>query len=217
MTTTSSPSTSHVDPPEFTGGRWLAKGALDRTLAGLALLLLCPLLLAVVAAIRLSSTGPALFGQSRCGRGGERFRMYKFRTMYPDAEARLADLAHRNESDGLLFKIRDDPRVTPLGRLLRRTSIDELPQLLNVLRGQMSLVGPRPLPVVDSDLTGDARMRLLVRPGITGLWQVSGRSRLSWPETVRLDLYYVQNWSIGLDLLILLRTAGAVFRGTGAC
>ena len=201
---------SQTNQPRLTGWRRLIKGFLDRTLAGLALLLLCPLLCAVVVAVRLS-------GQSRCGRDGERFRMYKFRTMYADAEEQLADLAHRNEADGLLFKIRNDPRITPLGRLLRRTSVDELPQLVNVLRGQMSLVGPRPLPVAERDLTGDARRRLLVQPGITGLWQVSGRSRLDWSETVRLDLYYVDNWSIGLDLRILLRTAGAVIRGVGAC
>ena len=129
---------------------------------------------------------------------------------------RLAELAGRNETDGLLFKISADPRITGIGRFLRRTSIDELPQLLNVLRGDMSLVGPRPLPVKDSDFTGDVRRRLLVRPGITGLWQVNGRSQLSWEDAVRLALYYVENWSIALDLAILARTVGAVLRGTGA-
>lgn len=206
----------HVDEPEFTGGRRLAKNLLDRVVAAFGLLLLAPLLGVVALAVRLSSPGPALFRQRRIGRGGTEFHVVKFRTMYQDAEQRLATLTDRNESDGLLFKIRDDPRVTPLGALLRRTSLDELPQLINVLRGEMSLVGPRPLPVKDSDFRGEARRRLLVKPGITGLWQVSGRSELSWEDAVRLDLYYVENWSISLDLAILLRTVGAVVRGTGA-
>ena len=206
----------HVDEPEFTGGKRLAKAVTDRMLAAVALLALAPVLLPVVALVRLTSPGPALFRQVRIGREGREFRVVKFRTMYVDAEARLAELSGRNETDGLLFKIADDPRVTPLGRWLRRTSVDELPQLLNILRGDMSLVGPRPLPVKDSDFTGDVRRRLLVRPGITGLWQVNGRSSLSWEDAVRLDLYYVENWSIALDLAILLRTAGAVLRGTGA-
>jgi exopolysaccharide biosynthesis polyprenyl glycosylphosphotransferase len=206
----------HVDEPEFTGGKRLAKAVLDRALAAAALVLLAPVLVPVAVAIRLDSPGPALFRQVRIGREGREFRVVKFRTMYIDAEQRLAELAARNETDGLLFKITDDPRITRIGRFLRRTSIDELPQLLNVLRGDMSLVGPRPLPVKDSDFTGDVRRRLLVRPGITGLWQVNGRSQLSWEDSVRLDLYYVENWSIALDLSILLRTAGAVCRGTGA-
>jgi exopolysaccharide biosynthesis polyprenyl glycosylphosphotransferase len=207
----------HVDEPEFTGGKRVAKAVLDRMLAALALILLAPVLLSVALGIRLGSPGPALFRQVRIGRGGREFRVVKFRTMYVDAERRRAGLAARNETDGLLFKILGDPRITRLGRLLRRTSIDELPQLLNVLRGDMSLVGPRPLPVKDSDFTGDVRRRLLVRPGITGLWQVNGRSRLSWDDAVRLDLYYVENWSIALDVTILVRTVGAVLRGTGAC
>jgi exopolysaccharide biosynthesis polyprenyl glycosylphosphotransferase len=206
----------HVDEPEFTGGKRLAKAVLDRVLAAAALVLLAPVLVPVAILVRLDSRGPALFRQVRIGREGREFRVVKFRTMYVDAEARLAELRERNETDGLLFKISDDPRVTRVGRFLRRTSIDELPQLLNVLRGDMSLVGPRPLPVKDSDFTGDVRRRLLVRPGITGLWQVNGRSDLSWDDAVRLDLYYVENWSIALDLAILLRTVGAVVRGTGA-
>jgi len=206
----------HVDEPEFTGGKRLAKAVTDRVLAAVALLALAPVLLPVAALVRLTSPGPALFRQVRIGREGREFRVVKFRTMYVDAEARLAELSGRNETDGLLFKIADDPRVTPLGRWLRRTSVDALPQLLNILRGDMSLVGPRPLPVKDSDFTGDVRRRLLVRLGITGLWQVNGRSSLSWEDAVRLDLYYVENWSIALDLAILLRTAGAVLRGTGA-
>ena len=206
----------HVDEPEFTGGTRLAKAVLDRALAAAALVLLAPVLVLVAAAIRLDSRGPALFRQVRIGRAGHEFRVVKFRTMYVDAEQRLVELVERNETDGLLFKITDDPRITRIGRFLRRTSIDELPQLLNVLLGDMSLVGPRPLPVKDSDFTGDVRRRLLVRPGMTGLWQVNGRSQLSWEDAVRLDLYYVENWSIALDLAILLRTVGAVLRGTGA-
>lgn len=206
----------HVDEPEFSGGKRLTKAVLDRALAAAALVLLAPLLVPVAIAVRLGSPGPALFRQVRIGRDGREFRVVKFRTMYVDAEQRLSELLQRNETDGLLFKITDDPRITRTGRFLRRTSIDELPQLLNVLRGDMSLVGPRPLPVKDSDFTGDTRRRLLVRPGITGLWQVNGRSRLGWEDAVRLDLYYVENWSIALDLAILLRTVGAVVRGTGA-
>jgi lipopolysaccharide/colanic/teichoic acid biosynthesis glycosyltransferase len=136
--------------------------------------------------------------------------------MYTDAEDRLADMSDQNESDGLLFKIRNDPRVFPVGRILRATSLDELPQLINVLLGEMSIVGPRPLPAEDGDFLGDVRRRLLVRPGITGLWQVSGRSDLSWDDAVRLDLYYVDNWSLVLDLHILWRTIGVVLRRKGA-
>jgi exopolysaccharide biosynthesis polyprenyl glycosylphosphotransferase len=206
----------HVDQPEFTGAKRVAKSVLDRIVAVGLLVVLLPVLLPAALAIRLTSRGPAVFRQTRIGRGGREFQVIKFRTMYRDAEQRLGDLGALNDGDGLLFKIYDDPRVTPLGRLLRRSSIDELPQLLNVVRGDMALVGPRPLPVKDADFTGDVRRRLLVRPGITGLWQVNGRSRLSWEDAIRLDLYYVENWSISLDLAILLRTAAAVVRGTGA-
>jgi lipopolysaccharide/colanic/teichoic acid biosynthesis glycosyltransferase len=136
--------------------------------------------------------------------------------MYTDAEERVAELEDLNESDGLLFKIRDDPRVFPVGRYLRAFSLDELPQLINVLVGEMSLVGPRPLPAEDGDFLGDVRRRLLVRPGITGLWQVSGRSDLSWDDAVRLDLYYVDNWSLVLDLHTMWRTIGVVLRRKGA-
>jgi lipopolysaccharide/colanic/teichoic acid biosynthesis glycosyltransferase len=166
--------------------------------------------------IRATSEGPALFRQTRIGRDGEEFRVVKFRTMYQDAEARRAELLGDNETDGLLFKMSDDPRITKPGKVLRRTSIDELPQLINVFKGEMSLVGPRPLPVDDSDFKGHVRRRLLVRPGITGLWQVSGRSDITWDEAVRLDLYYVENWSLALDLTILMRTVLAVWRGEGA-
>ncbi len=206
----------HVDEPELTGGKRVAKAVLDRVLAAIALVMLSPILVPVAVAIRVTSPGLALFRQTRIGRNGHEFEVVKFRTMHVDAEARLAELRGLNETDGLLFKIAGDPRITRIGGFLRRSSIDELPQLLNVVRGDMSLVGPRPLPVKDCDFTGDVRRRLLVRPGITGLWQVNGRSQLSWEDAVRLDLYYVENWSIALDLTILGRTVGAVLKGTGA-
>ena len=161
--------------------------------------------------IRLGSPGPVLFRQVRVGRDGGEFPIYKFRSMYVDAEQRLAELRHLNEHDGVLFKMRNDPRVTPVGRWLRRLSLDELPQLLNVLKGDMSLVGPRPpLPEEVAAYPDDVRRRLAVKPGMTGLWQVSGRSDLPWEEAVRLDLRYVENWSLTLDLVILMRTVTAV-------
>ena len=174
------------------------------------------MLLLAALAVRLDSPGPAFFRQVRVGRDGRAFRCLKLRTMHVHAEARLGDLAGRNEGDGLLFKIKEDPRITRVGRFLRRSSIDELPQLWNVVRGDMSLVGPRPLAVKDEEFRGDTRRRLLVRPGITGLWQVSGREEQSWEDAVRLDLYYVENWSIPLDFIILARTALLVLRGSGA-
>jgi lipopolysaccharide/colanic/teichoic acid biosynthesis glycosyltransferase len=167
-------------------------------------------------AVSITSSGPVLFRQQRIGRHGEVFSVLKLRTMYADAEQRLAEMLECNEADGLLFKIREDPRVTAVGRWLRRFSLDELPQLVNVLRGEMSLVGPRPLPVDGAAFAPAERRRLLVKPGITGLWQVSGRSDLSWDEAVRLDLYYVDNWSPSLDALILFRTVKAVLRRRGA-
>ncbi|MGH3735445.1 MAG: sugar transferase [Micromonosporaceae bacterium] len=206
----------HVEEPTLSGVGWLAKYFMDRIGAGLGLLALSPLLVATAILIKVTSPGPVFFRQARVGREGKQFRVWKFRTMYTDAEDRLAHLVDQNETDGLLFKIKQDPRITPLGRWLRRTSIDELPQLINVLRGEMSLVGPRPLPAEDGDFLGDVRRRLLVRPGITGLWQVSGRSDLSWDDAVRLDLYYVDNWSLAFDLVILWRTISAVVRSAGA-
>jgi exopolysaccharide biosynthesis polyprenyl glycosylphosphotransferase len=208
----------HVEQPEFSGGRRLLKGTVDRLLATSALLLLIPVLAALAAAIRLTSSGPALFRQTRVGVDGRTFTIFKLRSMYVDAEQRLAALQDRNENaDGLLFKIKDDPRVTPLGALLRRFSLDELPQLLNVLRGDMSLVGPRPpLPAEVAQYGDDVRRRLLVKPGLTGLWQISGRSDLSWDESVRLDLHYVENWTLALDLLILWKTGFAVLQRRGA-
>ncbi|MFV2018555.1 sugar transferase [Micromonospora sp. LOL_023] len=206
----------HVEEPTLSGLGWLAKNLLDRVAAGLGLIALAPLFLAVAIAIRISDRGPVFFQQPRVGHEGKVFRVWKFRTMYVDAEERLASLVDQNETDGMLFKIRNDPRVFPVGRFLRASSIDELPQLINVLRGEMSLVGPRPLPADDGDFLGDVRRRLLVRPGMTGLWQVSGRSDLSWDEAVRLDLYYVDNWSLTYDLSILWRTIGVVLARKGA-
>ncbi|SNY05762.1 sugar transferase [Paractinoplanes atraurantiacus] len=207
----------HVEHPRLHGGSRLVKEVVDR-LGALALLVLFgPLLLGVALCVRVTSRGPVLFRQVRVGRDGSHFRIYKFRSMYVDAEARLAELRHLNEHDGVLFKIRDDPRVTPVGRYLRRFSLDELPQLLNVVLGQMSLVGPRPpLPAEVAAYADDVRRRLAVKPGMTGLWQVSGRSDLPWEEAVRLDLRYVENWSLSLDLVILLRTMTAVVRSSGA-
>jgi exopolysaccharide biosynthesis polyprenyl glycosylphosphotransferase len=207
----------HVEHPKLSGGRRLVKELFDRLVAGTALILLSPLLLAIGLAIRFTSPGPALFRQARVGKDGTTFGVYKFRSMYADAEARLAELRRLNEHDGVLFKIRDDPRVTRLGKHLRRYSLDELPQLLNIVRGQMSLVGPRPPLRSEVDqYADDVHRRLVVKPGLTGLWQVSGRSDLSWDESVRLDLRYVENWSLAMDLLILWRTAFAVVKSSGA-
>jgi lipopolysaccharide/colanic/teichoic acid biosynthesis glycosyltransferase len=175
-------------------------------------------LAAIAVAVRLDSPGPVLFRQTRIGAKGEPFEMLKFRTMCVDAESRLAEVVGAQDAGNtVLYKMRRDPRVTRVGRVLRRYSLDELPQLLNVLRGQMSLVGPRPpLPREVEGYEADAVRRLRVQPGLTGLWQVSGRSDLSWDESLRLDLWYVDNWSLMLDLQIIFRTAKAVLRGTGA-
>jgi exopolysaccharide biosynthesis polyprenyl glycosylphosphotransferase len=207
----------HVDEPEVSGVRRLLKEGMDRTLAAIALLATLPLLAVLALAVRLTSRGPALFKQVRVGQRGRHFTMYKLRTMTMGAEAQQGALAHLNEGAGLLFKIRDDPRVTTLGRHLRRWSLDELPQLWNIVRGDMSIVGPRPpLPSEVDNYCDRLRRRLLVKPGLTGLWQVSGRSQLPWEEAVRLDLYYVENWSPSLDATILLRTLLAILRGSGA-
>ncbi len=208
----------YVDEPEFTGLRRIAKGLLDYGLALTLLVLLAPVLLAVAVAVKASSPGPVLFRQERVGKVSRPFRMTKFRSMYVDAEQRLADLAAANQhGEGPLFKIRDDPRVTPVGAFLRKYSLDELPQLFDVLRREMSVVGPRPpLPGEVAAYDRDVHRRLLVKPGITGLWQVSGRSDLTWEESVRLDLSYVENWSLGLDLSIIARTVVAVLARRGA-
>jgi exopolysaccharide biosynthesis polyprenyl glycosylphosphotransferase len=207
----------HVEEPTFTGPQRLAKEVFDRLGAALALVALAPVFLAVAAAVMLDSRGPVFFRQTRVGRDGRPFPMVKFRTMVTGAERLQADLEHRNEAHGLLFKLRTDPRVTRVGRWLRRYSIDELPQIVNVLRGQMSMVGPRPpLPGEVEMYEGHVSRRLLVKPGITGLWQVSGRSDLPWDEAVRLDLYYVDHWSPTMDLTIIAKTFSAVIRGKGA-
>jgi exopolysaccharide biosynthesis polyprenyl glycosylphosphotransferase len=206
-----------VEQPSFSGGRRVIKATFDRTVALLVLLLLSPLMLAIAAAVRLTSSGPAFFKQQRIGRDGKPFTMWKFRSMVVDAEARRDHLNGLSDRDGLMFKMRSDPRVTPVGAWLRRYSLDELPQLFNVLNGSMSLVGPRPpLPEEVEQYGDDVRRRLLVLPGVTGLWQVSGRADLSWEESVRLDLRYVDNWSLAADLLILWKTGRAVLRGSGA-
>jgi exopolysaccharide biosynthesis polyprenyl glycosylphosphotransferase len=207
----------HVEHPRLSGGSRIIKEFVDRAGAALLIALLSPLFLVIAWHVRFDSAGPALFRQVRVGRNGREFRIFKFRTMYTDAEARLAALRDLNENDGVLFKMRDDPRVTRVGRTLRRYSLDELPQLFNVVLGQMSLVGPRPpLPAEVAMYHDDVLRRLAVKPGMTGLWQVSGRSDLPWEEAVRLDLRYVENWSLSLDLMILLRTLTAVVRSSGA-
>lgn len=207
----------HIAPPLRGGPQGVLKAALDRGGALFGLLVLAPLLLAVALCVRFSSRGPVFHRQVRQGQHNRPFTMWKFRTMVADAEALKAQLSEDNEVDGPLFKMRQDPRVTRVGRTLRRTSIDELPQLLNVLLGQMSLVGPRPpLPEEASRYDEREGRRLAVKPGLTGLWQVSGRSDLSWQETVSLDLWYVDNWSVATDMGLLARTVRAVTDGRGA-
>ena len=206
-----------VEQPRFTGWRRVVKGALDRSIALAALLVLSPVFAALALAVRLTSPGPVLYRQERVGLGGRHFTMLKFRSMVDGAHQQVAGLSDGNDADGLLFKIKHDPRVTTLGRHMRRFSLDELPQLINVLRGTMSLVGPRPpLPAEVAQYDSKVSRRLLVTPGLTGLWQISGRSDLPWEEAVRLDLRYVENWSLVLDLQILWKTARAVVRASGA-
>jgi exopolysaccharide biosynthesis polyprenyl glycosylphosphotransferase len=208
----------HVRRTRVSGPSWKAKLGIEWLLALVAVLVTAPLLIGIATAVRLTSPGPALFRQVRVGRHGRLFLCLKFRTMHPGAQHRRHELRMLNiNSDGLLFKVRDDPRVTPAGAVLRRWSLDELPQLFNILAGHMSLVGPRPaLPAEAVRYDDEVRRRLLVKPGLTGLWQVSGRSNLSWHDAVRLDLQYVDNWSLGLDARILSRTAFAVLHRTGA-
>jgi exopolysaccharide biosynthesis polyprenyl glycosylphosphotransferase len=207
----------HLERPSVSGGPHLLKSVFDRVSALILILLLLPLMLAIALAVRFTSRGPVLFRQHRVGRAGEEFTMLKFRSMCADAEDRRDAMRALSDGNAVLFKMRSDPRVTRLGRTLRRYSLDELPQLFNVLRGEMSIVGPRPhLPEEVADYAADDSRRMLVKPGITGLWQVSGRSDLSWEETIRLDLRYVDNWSMTLDLLILGKTARAVLGQDGA-
>lgn len=194
-----------------------SKRALDVVVASLLIVLLSPLMLIVAALVKLTSRGPVIFRQTRGGLHGTPFTMYKFRSMVDRAEEARKALAHLNEKDGPVFKITDDPRLTPVGRLLRCSSIDELPQLFNVLKGEMSLVGPRPLWMPEADRTeGAARMRMDVKPGLTCLWQISGRSELGYKEWVSLDLYYVKHRSMILDLLIMAQTIPAIISARGA-
>jgi exopolysaccharide biosynthesis polyprenyl glycosylphosphotransferase len=206
-----------VRPPVFEGFDFAVKRSFDFVIAALLLIVLSPVMLLTSLLIKLTSRGPVLHRSTRPGIGGRPFDCLKFRTMYEDAEDRQDELEDLNEKSGALFKIRDDPRVTPIGKLLRRFSLDELPQLINVLRGEMSLVGPRPLPMRDHTRLQDwHRRRYLVLPGITGLWQVSGRSDLDFDDMVRLDFLYLERWSVLLDLVILLKTVPAVLRRRGA-
>src|SRR5271166_229468 len=207
----------HVDHPQLDGFRLVLKGLFDRCTAAAALVMLAPLMSVLAAAIWLHDRGPALFTQLRVGKDGNEFRIYKFRTMVVDAEQRKEELLADNDSDGVLFKLRKDPRVTAVGAHLRRWSLDELPQLFNIFLGHMSLVGPRPALPDEADMYAThVRRRLVVKPGLTGLWQVSGRSDLSWEESVRLDLRYVENWSFALDLQILWKTISVLVRRSGA-
>ncbi|MYS05404.1 exopolysaccharide biosynthesis polyprenyl glycosylphosphotransferase [Streptomyces sp. SID6041] len=206
-----------VSMPAFTGGRRAVKEIVDRLGAAALLLLFAPLMAFVALLVVVDSRGGAVYRQRRVGKDGREFTILKFRTMVVGADAARAELAHRNEGAGLLFKMRRDPRVTRVGTVLRRYSLDELPQLFNVLTGAMSLVGPRPpLPEESAAYEPDIRRRLLVKPGLTGLWQISGRSDLSWEEAVRLDLRYVEDWSLALDTVILWKTLRAVIHGQGA-
>ena len=208
----------HVEKPQYHGAKRFQKRAFDVVFSGVALLFGLPLLLLIALAIKMTSRGPVFYRQERIGLDGEPFEMIKFRTMVVGADTMLEEVAHLNESDsGVLFKIRKDPRVTWLGRFLRKYSLDELPQFINAFTGQMSVVGPR--PPLESEVASydDQTMRrLLVKPGITGLWQISGRSDLSWEDSVRLDMFYVENWSIMADIVIALKTARVVFTHSGS-
>ena len=202
--------------PTFSGVSWIAKHVVDRVVAALLLVITAPLLIAIAIGVKLDG-GPVLFSQLRVGRHGKQFRILKFRSMTVNAESMVRQFAAANDGAGPLFKMRQDPRVTPMGSILRRYSLDELPQLVNVLTGTMSLVGPRPpLPAEVATYGHDAQRKLLVRPGLTGLWQISGRSDLPWEQSVRLDLRYVENWNLALDAQILCKTIGAVVNGRGA-
>jgi exopolysaccharide biosynthesis polyprenyl glycosylphosphotransferase len=206
-----------VIPQPASTASYVAKAALDRAISALSLVVLSPLLLGIAIAVKVTSPGPVFFTDERVGVGQRTFRCYKFRTMARDAQENQSCLEEQNEADGVLFKIRNDPRVTRVGRFLRRTSLDELPQLWNVLKGDMSLVGPRPLPLRDCGLMSDShRRRHVMKPGITGLWQVSGRSDLTFDDMVRLDLKYMEAWSLRSDAYIVWRTLGAVLRTRGA-
>lgn len=208
----------HVEKPQYHGAKRFQKRLFDTIFSGMVLLLGLPVLVAIAVAIKLTSRGPIFYRQERIGLDGEPFEMIKFRTMVDGADKMLSQLIELNESDGgVLFKMRSDPRITPVGRFLRKYSLDELPQFINVFKRDMSVVGPRP-PLANEVKSYDdyARRRLLVRPGITGLWQVSGRSDLNWEDSVRLDLFYVENWSMISDFMIAVKTVKAVLSHRGA-
>lgn len=207
----------HVELPQYTGARHVLKRTLDIVMSGLALLVLLPVLILLGVLIKKDSPGPVIFRQERVGRGGEKFLMYKFRSMVETAEDDLAGLLDSNEGSGVLFKMQHDPRVTDVGRWMRKYSLDELPQFWNVLLGNMSLVGPRPPLQREVDqYKNRVHRRLYIKPGITGMWQTNGRSELNWKDGVRLDLYYVENWSLAGDIIILWRTVAQMFRPVGA-
>ena len=207
----------HVERPEFTGMRRLVKDAFDKSVALVGILLISPVLIGLAILVKVTSRGPVFYKQERIGRAGRPFQVLKFRTMVPGADGMEMTLFDQNEGNAVQFKLRSDPRVTRVGSFMRRYSVDELPQLLNVLGGSMSLVGPRPHVTREVERYGyDMARRLLVKPGITGLWQVSGRSDLSWDDSVRIDVRYVENWTLTFDLMILWKTVGAVLRGSGA-
>jgi exopolysaccharide biosynthesis polyprenyl glycosylphosphotransferase len=206
-----------VGSPRLDSFPWMLKRMLDVVGSFGGLIVLSPLLIMVAILIKLTSPGPVFFRQKRVGADEKIFTCYKFRSMYEDAERRQAELEGQNEAGGVIFKIKNDPRITPIGRFIRDSSIDELPQLINVLKGEMSLVGPRPLPLRDFERMGELdKKRLGTVPGITGFWQVSGRSDLSFEEMLRLDLYYIENWALSLDMRILFKTILVVLRHSGA-
>ena len=207
----------HVEDPNLHGAAQAVKSVSERVVAALLMLFLAPLLLGIALAIRWDSKGPALFTQQRMGRDGEPFTIHKFRTMKVGADAEFVDMIQASDTpEGLFWKMREDPRITRVGAFLRRYSLDELPQLIDVLQGTMSLVGPRPLPLEVEQDASHVRRRLLVRPGMTGLWQISGRSDLPWEEALRFDMYYVENWSIAFDLMIMWKTVFVVAKSRGA-
>jgi exopolysaccharide biosynthesis polyprenyl glycosylphosphotransferase len=207
----------HVELPIYEGGKHVVKRVFDILVSATALILLWPLFVIIPILIKRDGRGPVFFRQERIGRNGQPFPMVKFRSMVDHAEDRLAELVDQSDGNGMLFKLRDDPRVTKIGRMLRTSSLDELPQLWNVLVGQMSLVGPRPpLSSEVEKYEQHVLRRLYLKPGLTGIWQINGRSNLSWEDSVRLDLYYVENWSLTGDLLILWRTLKVILRPVGA-
>lgn len=207
----------HVDLPNFEGGHHVIKRGMDVVLSALALVALSPVFVVLAIIVKKDSTGPAFFAQQRVGRDGEPFKMYKFRSMVVDAEERLEELRELNEAHGHLFKLKDDPRVTHSGRWMRKYSLDELPQLYNVLKGDMSLVGPRPpLASEVAKYEGPTQRRLYIKPGVTGLWQTRGRTELPMDESIRLDLYYVENWSVTGDLMVMWRTLKVMIKPEGA-